>query len=84
MASKHPSLKIEDLFTNNKTKDRDKWLKKEVAECEFKDERLNKRFQTLFGTLWKGLGESIPFACQDWANTKAAYRFFGCFRAFLV
>lgn len=26
--------------------------------------------------MWEGLGESIPFACQDWANTKAAYRFF--------
>ena len=27
---------------------------------------------------WKraGLGESIPLACQDWAGTKAAYRFF--------
>ena len=23
-----------------------------------------------------GIGESIPLACQDWANTKAAYRFF--------
>ncbi len=22
------------------------------------------------------MGESIPYACQDWANTKAAYRFF--------
>lgn len=22
------------------------------------------------------MGGSIPFACQDWANTKAAYRFF--------
>ena len=22
-----------------------------------------------------GIGESIPFVCQDWANTKAAYRF---------
>ncbi|WP_087660247.1 transposase DNA-binding-containing protein [Caballeronia terrestris] len=20
------------------------------------------------------IGQSIPFACQDWANTKAAYR----------
>ena len=26
--------------------------------------------------LWNGIGESIPLACQDWANTKAAYRFF--------
>ena len=26
---------------------------------------------------WKpGSGESIPLACQDWANTKAVYRFF--------
>ena len=23
-----------------------------------------------------GFGETIPLACQDWANTKAAYRFF--------
>ncbi len=22
------------------------------------------------------MGQSVPFACQDWANTKAAYRFF--------
>ena len=22
------------------------------------------------------MGETIPRACQDWANTKAAYRFF--------
>jgi hypothetical protein len=27
------------------------------------------------GHLWSGVGISIPFACQDWANTKAAYRF---------
>jgi hypothetical protein len=25
--------------------------------------------------LWQGVGESIPYACQDWSNTKAAYRF---------
>nr|WP_282190197.1 transposase DNA-binding-containing protein [Azospirillum brasilense] len=22
------------------------------------------------------MGDSIPLACQDWADTKAAYRFF--------
>jgi hypothetical protein len=22
------------------------------------------------------MGQSIPLVCQDWANTKAAYRFF--------
>jgi hypothetical protein len=25
--------------------------------------------------LWSGMGQPIPFACQDWASTKAAYRF---------
>jgi hypothetical protein len=25
--------------------------------------------------LAESIGESIPLACQDWANTKAAYRF---------
>lgn len=25
--------------------------------------------------LWSGIGQTIPFACQDWASTKAAYRF---------
>ena len=39
------------------------------------DERLGKRFRTLLEQLSDGTGESIPIACQDWANTKAAYRF---------
>jgi len=51
------------------------WLSEELARCEFKDERLNSRFRALTEKLWQGIGESIPFACQDWANTKAAYRF---------
>lgn len=25
---------------------------------------------------WGGIGKSIPFAGQDWVNTRAAYRFF--------
>lgn len=40
------------------------------------DERLAKRFRRLLEQLSDGAGESIPMACQDWANTKAAYRFF--------
>jgi len=38
--------------------------------------RLGKRFRRLVEQLAEGVGESIPWACQDWANTKAAYRFF--------
>ncbi len=26
--------------------------------------------------MWNGVGKSIPFSCEDWASTKAAYRFF--------
>jgi hypothetical protein len=51
------------------------WVDRELAECDFKDERLRKRFRMLLEQLSDGTGESIPMACQDWANTKAAYRF---------
>jgi hypothetical protein len=46
-----------------------------LVGCEFSDVRLNKRFRKLLEQLSGGIGESIPWACQDWANTKAAYRF---------
>lgn len=51
------------------------WIDQELEECTFVDERLGKRFRTLLEQLSDGVGESIPMACQDWANTKAAYRF---------
>jgi hypothetical protein len=44
--------------------------------CDFGDARLAKRFRGLLGQMGNAMGRSIPFACQDWANTKAAYRFF--------
>lgn len=37
--------------------------------------RLGRRFGGLLRQLGDGMGASIPLACQDWANTKAAYRF---------
>ncbi len=54
----------------------DTWVDREVAACEFKDERLGKRFRSLLERLSSSPGDSIPLVCQDWANTKAAYRFF--------
>lgn len=30
----------------------------------------------LLGQMSGAIGDPIPAACQDWANTKAAYRFF--------
>jgi Transposase DNA-binding len=50
------------------------WIERELVGSEFTDVRLNKRFRKLFQQLSEGTGESIPLVCQDWANTKAAYR----------
>lgn len=51
------------------------WSEEELLGSKFKDARLNKRFQALMKQLSNHMGESIPLVCQDWANTKAAYRF---------
>jgi hypothetical protein len=52
------------------------WLDQELAGCTFVDARLHKRLHTVLTQVGGALGQSIPLACQDWANTKAAYRFF--------
>jgi len=51
------------------------WVAGEVAGCDFRDARLGKRLGSLLDQLGSNIGGTIPFACQDWANTKAAYRF---------
>jgi hypothetical protein len=52
------------------------WLDRELATCDFADQRLGRRFRTILEQIGSGVGKTIPLACQDWANTKAAYRFF--------
>jgi len=52
------------------------WVDREVAGSEFRDARLGKRFRKLLERVGGAMGGSIPLVCQDWANTKAAYRFF--------
>ena len=52
------------------------WLDGELEESRFLDARLGKRFRILLERLSQSMGETIPMACQDWASTKAAYRFF--------
>jgi hypothetical protein len=52
------------------------WVDRETANVTFGDERLGRRFKTLLGDIGGAIGASLPLACQDWANTKAAYRFF--------
>jgi hypothetical protein len=55
---------------------REHWAERETDEGAFKDARLGRRFTELLKQISDGMGGSIPFACQDWASTKAAYRFF--------
>jgi hypothetical protein len=52
------------------------WVDREIARCEFRDARLGDRFRKVLAQIGSAMGQSIPLVCQDWANTKAAYRFF--------
>lgn len=53
------------------------WLHQELTGYQFADERLGWRFSMVLKQLAdEETAESIPLACQDWANTKAAHRFF--------
>jgi hypothetical protein len=68
-------LPSEDLSVSDPTQESAEWIEQELAGCSFPDQRLRQRLQQLLQPFASGLGESIPFACQDWAHTKAAYRF---------
>ncbi|WP_244627063.1 IS4 family transposase [Microvirga tunisiensis] len=52
------------------------WLDEELAGSTFADARLGRRLRRLLEQLGGAMGASLPLACQDWAATKAAYRFF--------
>ena len=51
------------------------WLDEELTGCDLPDKRLSKRLRKLLAQVGGAMGQSIPFACQDWSNAKAAYRF---------
>ncbi len=52
------------------------WVHEETSECELGDVRLNRRLGAILAAIGERPGKSLPTAFQDWANTKAAYRFF--------
>jgi hypothetical protein len=52
------------------------WVEQELGGGEFPDQRLKARLGKLLGDLGHRVGGTLPMACQDWAATKAAYRFF--------
>ncbi len=51
------------------------WIEEETAACGLGDARLNRRLGLMLAALGERPGQSLPTAFQDWANTKAAYRF---------
>jgi hypothetical protein len=53
-----------------------RWVERELSGCTFKDKRLARRLRTILTQMASKPGSTIPLACQDWAGTKAAYRFF--------
>ena len=52
------------------------WIDDEVVGCQFQDIRHGKRLHKLLEQFSSRIGATTPWASQDWANTKAAYRFF--------
>lgn len=54
----------------------EQWAIEEFAQVELKDVRLNQRCQELAATLGQQPSASINQACEEWPDTKAAYRFF--------
>jgi hypothetical protein len=50
-------------------------VQQEFQSAEFGDERLTDRLMQVGNRLGRAPAESIPNACEDWASTKATYRF---------
>jgi hypothetical protein len=55
----------------------EQWAAIEFANVELNDARLNRRCQELAVALGQQPDAPINQACEDWADTKAAYRFLG-------
>ena len=51
------------------------WIRTEFRAADFGDTRLTDRLVQIGDALGSSPAESIPHACEDWASTKATYRF---------
>ena len=45
------------------------WWEGELAGSTFADDRLGQRLRKLVERMDGAIGGSLPFVCQDWANT---------------
>jgi len=64
------------MLTTAETNLDEQWAALEFADVELHDARLNRRCQELAVALGQQPTAYINQACEDWAATKAAYRFF--------
>jgi hypothetical protein len=64
------------MTTTQQMKIDEQWAMQEFAHVELTDARLNRRCQDLAVALGQQPQAPINQACEDWADTKAAYRFF--------
>ncbi|MEW5961266.1 MAG: IS4 family transposase [Chloroflexota bacterium] len=64
------------MLTVAETELDEQWAALEFADVELHDARLNRRCQELAVALGQQPTAYINQACEDWAATKAAYRFF--------
>jgi len=53
------------------------WAQNEFGFAQLGDQRRNKRLVNIAGHLAASPGGTLPQAFTDWAELKAAYRFFG-------
>jgi len=51
------------------------WIDHEFSSIDLADDRLNRRGRTIVSQIAQQPSASIPQACQQWNETKAAYRF---------
>src|SRR5438105_12374652 len=64
---------VSDSMAENKERN---WSEEELSSIDLGDERLNRRVIKLAGQLGEQPQAFINQACEDWADSKAAYRFF--------
>lgn len=72
------------MVGENTDQDREDWLARELRDSTLPDQRLARRLRQIMAHLAAAPGQPVPAACQDWAATKAAYRFFDNDRADLT
>jgi len=62
---------------SNEPQSTETWIIEEFASIDMNNKRLNRRCLKLAEDLSQQPSASINQACEDWADSKAAYRFFG-------